>query len=86
MDGVLTMQEIFKRGLVSIPYADDHKTRTKADEFITQLLEWPKGMNDYLFAFWFVELVIRKNTAARGIVHRHTPGRRWTTDHWIRPT
>lgn len=85
MDGVLTMQEIFKRGLVSIPYADDGRTRLKADEFITQILEWPKGINDFLMAFWFAELQIRRQTMQRGTVHRLTPGRRWKAEHWIRP-
>ena len=87
MDGILTMQGIFKNGLVDIPYADDGVTQEKVNRFLEQLLEYPQGLTDFLLAFWFAELWIRKNTQAQGVVTRNTPGKRFqTSNYWNRPS
>uniref|UniRef100_A0A6M3KCE4 Putative terminase n=1 Tax=viral metagenome TaxID=1070528 RepID=A0A6M3KCE4_9ZZZZ len=83
IDGAFTMQGIVKQGLLRIPYGP--RSQKKADEFIDQFLTFPKGIVDWCMSTWFVEIQVRKQ-ATKGIVHLNTPGRRWGTDYWVRPS
>jgi hypothetical protein len=53
--GVRAMQKIFEDGLVRIPYREP-SDRAKAQEFIDQIVMFPKGIYDYVMAFWFAWL------------------------------
>lgn len=74
--GVKSMAQIFKDGLVSIPYkTDDDKKR--ASEFIDQFVYFSfdrngrrKSLTDYVMAFWFAELAIRASRS-RNHAYRH---------------
>lgn len=83
IDGAFTMQGIVKQGLLRIPYGP--RSQKKADEFIDQFLTFPKGIVDWCMSTWFVEVQVRKQ-ATKGVVHLNTPGRRWGTDYWVRPS
>lgn len=57
--GVTSMQELFKRGLVSLPWANDPVTRERTLEFIDQLLAFPTGFYDAVMALWIAETAVR---------------------------
>jgi len=82
VDGVFTMQGIFKQGLVDIPYKTESDKKL-AEQFLDQVLMFPKGINDWLMSTWFVELQLRKRFAS-GAVHHYTPGRRFEQSYWHR--
>ena len=66
VSGVKSMEAIFRDGLVDIPYKTD-RDRKLADEFIDQFVYFAfdrsgrrKSLTDYVMAFWFAELALRK--------------------------
>jgi len=56
--GVASMEAIFRDGLVKFPYRTA-KDREQSDFIIEQFVTFPKGLYDYVMAFWFAELAVR---------------------------
>lgn len=70
ISGVKSMEAIFRDGLVDIPYKTD-RDRKLAKEFIDQFCFFSfdrngrrKSLTDYVMAFWFAELAIRRSREA----------------------
>ncbi len=72
IDGIFTMQGIFKQGLVDIPYKTTADQK-KADVLLDQILTFPKGITDYLLSFWFTELQFRQRMSKSRAIFA-TPG------------
>jgi hypothetical protein len=77
VSGVKSMEAIFRDGLVDIPYKTD-RDRKLADEIIDQFVYFSfdragrkKSLTDYVMAFWFAELALRK-TRERRAAYRHS--------------
>lgn len=75
--GVKSMAAIFRDGLVDIPYKTD-RDKKMAKEFIDQFVYFSfdrngrrKSLTDYVMAFWFAELAIRKLHDAQQSAYRH---------------
>ena len=69
--GVKSMEQIFRDGLVDIPYARE-EDRTRSDTFADQFCYFSfdrngrrKSLTDYVMAFWFAELAIRDSGDSR---------------------
>jgi hypothetical protein len=74
--GVKSMEQIFRDGLVDIPYKSDRDRKT-ANEFIDQFVYFSfdrsgrrKSLTDYVMSFWFGELAIRSMREKRK-AYRH---------------
>jgi len=58
--GVASMQNLFRDGLIRIPYHPNPTTREPIEDFLEQIEEFPEGFQDYAMALWFAELAIRE--------------------------
>jgi hypothetical protein len=58
--GVASLQDLFKNGLIRIPYSSDPTTRERINDFLEQIEEFPEGTHDYAMALWFAEIGIRE--------------------------
>jgi hypothetical protein len=80
VSGVKSMEAIFRDGLVDIPYKTD-RDRKLAKEFVDQFVYFSfdrsgrrKSLTDYVMAFWFAELAIRKTKDnAKAYKHPSSP-------------
>ena len=81
--GVKSMAQIFRDGLVDIPYKTDRDKKI-AKEFIDQFCYFSfdrngrrKSLTDYVMAFWFAELQFRK-TREQTKAYRGPRSPKWT--------
>ena len=76
VSGVKSMEAIFRDGLVDIPYKTD-RDRKLADEVVDQFVYFSfdrngrrKSLTDYVMAFWFAELALRR-TKSNLVAYKH---------------
>lgn len=56
--GIASMEAILRDGLVSFPYKTE-ADRKQSNEIAEQFITFPKGLYDFVMAFWFAELAVR---------------------------